>query len=80
MVTVLSQFGSEGGEGSGLRAQRRGRDRHQRARRHDRRGRAIKRASAVYVEFADGNRVGAKVLGHDPNADVALLRVEHARA
>ena len=39
-------------------------------------GASIKRASAVYVEFADGNRVGAKVLGHDPNADVALLRVE----
>ena len=36
----------------------------------------MKRASQVYVEFADGNRVGAKVLGHDPNADIALLRID----
>ena len=39
-------------------------------------GEAIRRAEAVYVEFADGNRVAAKVLGHDPNADIALLRVD----
>jgi S1-C subfamily serine protease len=35
----------------------------------------LKRARAVYVEFADGNRVRARILGTDPNADVALLRV-----
>jgi S1-C subfamily serine protease len=39
-------------------------------------GAAIKRASEVYVEFADGNRVRAEILGDDPNADVALLRVD----
>jgi S1-C subfamily serine protease len=39
-------------------------------------GSAIKRASEVYVEFADGNRVRAEIVGHDPNADVALLRVD----
>jgi S1-C subfamily serine protease len=39
-------------------------------------GSAIKRASEVYVEFADGNRVRARILGDDPNADVALLRVD----
>jgi S1-C subfamily serine protease len=39
-------------------------------------GAAIKRASEVYVEFADGNRVQAKILGDDPNADVALLQVD----
>ena len=39
-------------------------------------GDAIKRAQQVYVEFADGNRVQAQVVGHDPNADVALLHVE----
>jgi S1-C subfamily serine protease len=38
-------------------------------------GAALKRASEVYVEFADGNRVRAEILGADPNADVALLRV-----
>jgi S1-C subfamily serine protease len=41
-------------------------------------GADIKRAGEVYVEFADGNRVRAEILGHDPNADVALLRVDPA--
>jgi S1-C subfamily serine protease len=36
----------------------------------------LKRARAVYVEFADGNRVSARIVGTDPNADVALLRVD----
>ena len=77
VVTIVSIFGGESGEGSGFVLERRRRDRHQRARRHHRRGR--RRSSAptqVYVEFADGNRVAAKVLGHDPNADVALLKVD----
>jgi S1-C subfamily serine protease len=39
-------------------------------------GASIRRASEVYVEFADGNRVRAEILGDDPNADVALLRVD----
>jgi S1-C subfamily serine protease len=39
-------------------------------------GEAIKRARQVYVEFADGNTVGAKILGTDPNADVALLKID----
>jgi S1-C subfamily serine protease len=39
-------------------------------------GADIKRANEVYVEFADGNRVSAEILGEDPNADVALLRVD----
>jgi S1-C subfamily serine protease len=39
-------------------------------------GDAIKRAQQVYVEFADGNRVEARILGEDPNADVALLHVD----
>jgi S1-C subfamily serine protease len=39
-------------------------------------GDAIKRAREVYVEFADGNTVPAKILGADPNADVALLKVD----
>jgi S1-C subfamily serine protease len=38
-------------------------------------GTGIKRAREVYVEFADGNRVQAKIVGHDPNADVALLKI-----
>ena len=39
-------------------------------------GDAIKRAREVYVEFADGNQVEAKILGADPNADVALLKID----
>ncbi|MEA2281547.1 MAG: hypothetical protein QOK21_2154 [Solirubrobacteraceae bacterium] len=35
----------------------------------------LKRAREIYVEFADGNRVKASIVGDDPNADVALLRV-----
>ena len=36
----------------------------------------IRRAKQVYVEFADGNQVEAKIVGHDPNADIALLKVD----
>jgi S1-C subfamily serine protease len=39
-------------------------------------GRGIKRAREVYVKFADDNQVRARIVGFDPNADVALLRIE----
>jgi S1-C subfamily serine protease len=39
-------------------------------------GKDIERAKEVYVEFADGNRVPARILGQDPNADVALLKID----
>jgi S1-C subfamily serine protease len=39
-------------------------------------GEQIRRAREVYVEFADGNRVPAKIVGQDPNADIALLKVD----
>jgi S1-C subfamily serine protease len=39
-------------------------------------GDAIKRARQVYVAFADGNQVEAKIVGADPNADVALLKID----
>jgi len=35
-----------------------------------------RRAKQVYVEFSTGDRVPAKVIGDDPNADVALLKVD----
>jgi S1-C subfamily serine protease len=35
-----------------------------------------KRAKEIYVAFLDGNRVSAEVIGTDPNADVALLKVD----
>jgi S1-C subfamily serine protease len=36
----------------------------------------LREARTVYVEFADGNQVEAKVRGYDPESDVALLRVD----
>ncbi|MGZ6641063.1 MAG: S1C family serine protease [Solirubrobacteraceae bacterium] len=39
-------------------------------------GRAIRKASQVYVRFADGNEVAATVKGFDPFSDVALLKVD----
>jgi len=33
-------------------------------------------ARKVYVEFADGNQVEARVRGYDPEADIALLEVD----
>jgi S1-C subfamily serine protease len=35
----------------------------------------IHEAKEVYVEFGDRNRVRASIIGFDPNADVALLKV-----
>ena len=39
-------------------------------------GDAMRRAREVYVEFADGNTVEAEVMGADPNADIALLKID----
>ena len=39
-------------------------------------GARIRRARQVYVKFADGNQVPAQIVGYDPNADVALLRID----
>jgi S1-C subfamily serine protease len=36
----------------------------------------LKKARQVYVQFADGNRVEAKILGFDPNADVGLIKID----
>jgi S1-C subfamily serine protease len=41
-------------------------------------GSRIKRSGHVYVKFADGNQVPARIVGFDPNADVALLRINPA--
>jgi S1-C subfamily serine protease len=39
-------------------------------------GQALSRAKQVFVDFADGNRVPGRIVGTDPNADVALLKVD----
>ena len=38
-------------------------------------GSSIRQAGHVYVRFPDGNQIPAKVVGFDPFADVALLRI-----
>jgi 2-alkenal reductase len=38
-------------------------------------GGRLRRASSVYVQFGDGNQVPARIVGTDPNSDVALLQV-----
>jgi S1-C subfamily serine protease len=34
------------------------------------------KANAVYVEFADGNRLSGRIVGTDPDADVGLVKVD----
>ena len=36
----------------------------------------LSEARKVFVEFADGNQVEATVRGYDPEADIALLKVD----
>ncbi len=86
VVTILSLFGGgtsllledegEGGQGSGFVIDG---DGYIATNAHvvtTDRGDSTERAEQVYVEFSDGNRVPARIVGHDPNADVALLKVE----
>jgi len=77
VVTVLSLFGGgDSGEGAGFVLNGDGEiatNAHVVATGE---GGPLRRAQKVFVEFADGNRVEAKILGHDPNADVALLKVD----
>ncbi len=41
-------------------------------------GSGLQRARQVFVQFADRNQVPATIVGTDPNADVALLRINPA--
>jgi S1-C subfamily serine protease len=85
VVTILSLFnggsslledGGEGGQGSGFVLDG---DGYIATNAHvvtSDQGDGTKRADHVYVEFLDGNRVPAEIVGDDPNADVALLKVD----
>jgi S1-C subfamily serine protease len=85
VVTIISIFpggpslledGGEGGQGSGFVTDGQG---HIATNAHVVTTGQVpnaKRAEEVYVEFSDGNRVPAEVVGDDPNADVALLKVD----
>jgi S1-C subfamily serine protease len=39
-------------------------------------GEKIKKARDVFVQFADGNQVSARIVGFDPNSDVGLIKVD----
>jgi S1-C subfamily serine protease len=81
VVTVLSVFGgdstslldSEGGQGSGFVLDGKG---SIATNAHVVTSESGARASQVYVEFSDSNRVKADIVGVDLNADVALLKVD----
>jgi S1-C subfamily serine protease len=42
----------------------------------DGQGEKIKKARDVFVQFADGNQVSARIVGFDPNSDVGLIKVD----
>jgi S1-C subfamily serine protease len=87
VVTVISLFkggtslledGGEGGQGSGFVLDG---DGYIATNAHvvtTGNGSSTRKADQVYVDFSDGNRVEAKIVGADPNADVALLKIEPA--
>jgi S1-C subfamily serine protease len=85
VVTILSIFGGgtslledegEGGQGSGFVLDGDGFIATNAHVVTTARGERSVEAERVFVEFSDGNRVPAEVVGHDPNADVALLKVD----
>jgi S1-C subfamily serine protease len=83
VVTVISTFdgpvsvledGGEGGQGSGFVLDDKGyiaTNAHVVTAEDDN-----SNAERVFVQFSDGNRVPAKIVGKDPNADLALLKVD----
>jgi len=84
VVTIISIFeggaalledGGEGGQGSGFVLDDEG---YVATNAHVVTTEGGGRAEQVFVEFSDGNRVPAEIVGADPNADVALLKVDPA--
>jgi S1-C subfamily serine protease len=76
VVTIRSIFDEGAAEGSGFVLDPDGRIVTNAHVVTDGEGEDRKEAKAVYVEFPDRNVVAAKIVGFDPFADVALLRVE----
>jgi S1-C subfamily serine protease len=71
--TALLEDGGEGGQGSGFVLDDQG---YVATNAHVVTTEGGGRAEQVFVEFSDGNRVPAEIVGADPNADVALLKVD----
>jgi S1-C subfamily serine protease len=84
VVTILSVLGGgtpghrQGAEGSGFVISGHGEVATNAHVVTDGTGPSIHPAKEVYVQFEDGNEVPAHVVGFDPDADVALLRVDPA--
>ncbi len=82
VVSVLPDSGGVGGSGKGLGSgfvvDARGEIATNAHVVTDGEGDAIRKADEVYVAFADGNQVPARIVGYDANADVALLRIDPA--
>jgi S1-C subfamily serine protease len=77
-ASVLGAEGGDGGQGSGFSIDG---DGYVATNAHvvtDGQPPHTRKASKVFVEFSDGNRVPARVVGYDLNADVALLKVDPA--
>jgi S1-C subfamily serine protease len=86
VVTIISVFGGGGGgvlgggdaqagQGSGFVVSDKGEIVTNAHVVTDGEGANLKKARQVYVQFADGNRVGARIVGFDPNADVGLIKI-----
>jgi S1-C subfamily serine protease len=78
VVTIRSVFEGSAAEGSGFVLNTGGEIVTNAHVVTDESGGPRKAAKAVYIEFPDRNVVGAKILGFDPFADVALLKVNPA--
>jgi S1-C subfamily serine protease len=80
VVTVFSYFGGAGSQGSGFVVAPTGTiltNAHVITNAGETSG-PVSAASAVYVEFPDGDRVGARIVGWDVFDDVGVLRVDPA--
>jgi S1-C subfamily serine protease len=75
-ISLLDRDGGEGGQGSGFVVDGEG---YVTTNAHvvtSGRPPRTRKAKQVYVQFSDGNRVKATIVGADPNADVALLKID----
>jgi S1-C subfamily serine protease len=76
VVTIISSFGSEGGLGSGFVISDSGEIATNAHVVTTGEGASIRKASQVFVRFGDHNQVDARIVGFDPFADVALVKVD----
>jgi S1-C subfamily serine protease len=76
VVTVISEFDGQIGQGSGFVVADNGEIATNAHVVTDTGGGGVKRARHVYVQFVDGNQVPATIVGSDPDNDVALIKVK----